>query len=379
MDKTRVIVLRGRETDPAIFKYCKSLQNHGYEVKLLIWNRRNNAITEQSPFSICQFFFRAPLDKTSAVLFYPVWWFYIVLFLIRERPDIVHACDFDTMVPTLLSKNLIKFSFVYTIFDFYANNIQEGKFPGIRTRIKKFVKAVDFWGIGSSDLLILADESRFEEIQGASVKNLIYIYNTPEDIGNTEIKPIPVQRSNITVFFAGLLMHFRGITDIIKAVQDLPNVELILAGSLIDADIMDTIEKYPECTKYIGWIPSYHEVLERTLNSDILIRLSDPKHPKTRYESPNKLFEAMMCGKPIIVSDMSAMAAIVRKTSCGLVVPYGDIDAIKEAIRKLAVSPDLRKEFGTNGRNSYDQTYSWLLMEQRLLTAYDDIRGPSER
>jgi len=174
-------------------------------------------------------------------------------------------------------------------------------------------------------------------------------------------------------------MHFRGITDIIKAVQDLPNVELILAGSLIDADIMGTIEKYPESTKYIGWIPSYHEVLERTLSSDILIRLSDPKHPKTRYESPNKLFEAMMCGKPIIVSDMSAMATIVRKTNCGLVVPYGDIGAIKEAIRKLVVSPDLRKEFGTNGRNSYDRTYSWLLMEQRLLTAYDNIRGPSYR
>ena len=43
----------------------------------------------------------------------------------------------------------------------------------------------------------------------------------------------------------------------------------------------------------------------------------------------------MMCGKPILVSDNSSMARIVRHNNCGLVVPYGDVGAIKEAIVKL--------------------------------------------
>jgi len=376
MSNPVVSILRGRETDPAIFKYCRTLSNQNYEVKLLIWNRRssvNNPDLKTEKFFIKQFCFRAPLDKFSAVFFYPVWWVYIIFFLLKEKPDIVHSCDFDTLIPAMIVKGFRKFKFVYTIFDFYANNIQDGSFLSVRNSLRKIVRTIDFWGIGSTDLLILVDESRLEEIHGATVKNLIIIYNTPEDQKPIHDIKIPKSHTHVSIFFAGLLMHIRGITDIIKAVSDLPDVQLTLAGPLIDTDILEATAPYPDRIKYIGWIPSYQEVLDRTFDSDILIRLSDPTHPKTRYESPNKLFEAMMCQKPIIVSDKSAMATIVRQNNCGVVVPYGDIRAIKEAIIQLRTDFHLRQELGKNGRFAYDHTYSWTIMEQRLVSAYHSL------
>ena len=79
-----------------------------------------------------------------------------------------------------------------------------------------------------------------------------------------------------------------------------------------------------------------------------------------------------MCAKPIIVSDGSAMSVIVRKEDCGLVVPWGDVAALKEALLKLKNVPDLRRTLGENGRRAYDERYGWPIMEKRLLKAYGE-------
>ena len=66
-----------------------------------------------------------------------------------------------------------------------------------------------------------------------------------------------------------------------------------------------------------------------------------------------------MCGKPIIMNSEVAASEIVLEEKCGIVVPYGDVDAIKEAINKLKNDPNLRKELGENGRKAYEKRYSW--------------------
>jgi glycosyltransferase involved in cell wall biosynthesis len=158
------------------------------------------------------------------------------------------------------------------------------------------------------------------------------------------------------------------------AIADVSEVELVLAGPIIDKNIIDDIAAHPASVTYIGWIPSYEEILNRSLSADMLFRFSDPALPtKNKYASPNKLFEAMMCGKPILVSDNSSMASIVRHNNCGLVVPYGDRGAIKEAIVKLITDPGLRAELGKNGRRAYEEKYSWTIMENRLINAYKNL------
>ena len=78
----------------------------------------------------------------------------------------------------------------------------------------------------------------------------------------------------------------------------------------------------------------------------------------------------MMCGKPILISDGTAMAEIVREEKCGFVVPYGDADAIKHAILTLKKNPALCKHLGKNGRDAYEKKHNWEIMEERLLKIY---------
>ena len=372
----KVLIVRARYTDPAIRKIAKSLHQEDYEVTLLIWDRsgKRSLSDERNDYKIDYFCLRAPQDKLSAIFFLPIWWAYELFYIFKKNPDIIHACDFDTQYPAIIAKIVKNKKLVYIIYDFYANNLPNGKFPWIRNAIRSLVAHIEKIGIGFADLLILVDESRYEEVKGAKINNIIYVYNSPEEVNDQKIQNLDKKSENsIVIFYVGIIHEIRGIGDIITAVKDMKNVELILAGPVINKSILD--DRINEKIKYIGWIPTYEEVITKTKEADILFRFSDPNHPKTRYESPNKLFEAMMCGKPIIVSDMSSMAEIVRKEKCGIVVPYGDVEAIKEALIKLRNDSSLRKELGKNGRNAYEQKYSWKIMEKRLVTAYENLRN----
>jgi glycosyltransferase involved in cell wall biosynthesis len=85
-----------------------------------------------------------------------------------------------------------------------------------------------------------------------------------------------------------------------------------------------------------------------------------------------------MCSKPIIVNDDTSMADIVRNEKCGIVVPYGDVEAIKKAISQLIQDRQLSNLLGENGRKAYETRYSWNIMETRLIHAYESLSEKSD-
>lgn len=109
------------------------------------------------------------------------------------------------------------------------------------------------------------------------------------------------------------------------------------------------------------------------MEADLLFALYNPRIPNNCYASPNKLFEAMLCGKPIIVNSGSTMTSIVRDTECGLIVPFGDPDAFREAVQQLREDPSLRDRLGTNARAAYENLFRWEIMEERLSSTYGDL------
>ena len=370
----KVTLVRARAIDPAMNKMAKTLSENGYDVKLLVWDRRNTLSAKDGDgYTVCKFNLQAPYDKLTVVFYLPIWWTYEFFFLLKDKCDVIHACDLDTLIPAVLIRLFKRVELSYTIYDFYANNLPDGRFQSARKLIRTLVAWVERFGIGFTAILFLVDESRYEEVRGARINKLAYIYNSPPNHFEMKRGHESKRRTEITVFYAGVISKSRGLEHMIKAIEDLDNITLIIAGTGLDKDLLENqaasaISKI----QYIGWIP-YKEVIKRTLEADVLFAFYSPEVPANRWASPNKLFEAMMCRKPIIVSDGNSMADIVRKENCGLVVPYGDVDAIREAVLKLRDDLPLYKRLGKNGRKAYEEKYSWRIMEQRLLDAYKQL------
>lgn len=369
----KVTIIRTKSmVDSAAFKLADTLSKIGFDVTLLIWDRQDDLEALKTDYKLKKFLFKAPFGKATYLFYLPIWWIYEFIYLSKDDSDVIHLCDLDTLIPAIIVKVFRKKKLFYTIYDLYANGIPRIKPVALYTLIKKIVVGIEIFGIGFTDFLFLVDESRYEEVKGARIRNLNYIYNSPPDILDT--KKSHDQNKQFCIFYAGLISDNRGIDHIIEAITDL-NVKLTVAGRMteIGSELVETaINKNQLKVEYIGLI-NYDEVLARTLNSDLVFRFSDPNIPETKTASSNKIFEAMMCGKPIIVSEGSSMSQIVKKENCGIVVEFGNVNEIRDAILKMCYNENLRNQLGKNGRKAYERQYDWKIMEKRLINAYEQF------
>jgi len=81
----------------------------------------------------------------------------------------------------------------------------------------------------------------------------------------------------------------------------------------------------------------------------------------------------MMCGLPVITN---IAHEFMTDTKCGIVVEYGNVNQIKQAIVSLKENSELRKALGNNGRKAFVQKYNWTIMEEKLYKIYEELMCP---
>ncbi|NYB52816.1 MAG: glycosyltransferase family 4 protein [Methanobacteriaceae archaeon] len=363
----KVILIRSRAIDPAINKVADCLSKHGCKVKLLLWDRNADSNDDQANYKKITFNLRAPYDKFHIVFYLPFWWLFEFIYLLKDDSDVIHATDLDTLIPASLVKLIKGKKLYYTIYDFYADNLPSS----IPRFFKNFISGLEKYFIGFTDVLFLADESRLVQIESSKTNQIYYIYNSPPDYFRNITIPSNqgiTLNKQLVLFYGGLLHESRGLFAVIKAING-TNIKLIFAGEGSLKNEIKDLTRINENIKYKGFL-DYEDIINETLAADVLFAFYDPAIPNNRYASPNKLFEAMMSGKPIIVNDGTSMANIVQKEGCGIIVPYGNAEFIKKAIVTLK-DPSIYEKLGKNGRNAYEKKYKWSIMEKRLLKAYN--------
>jgi len=380
----RVLICRSNpiDPDPRVEKIALALVESGYQVSIIGWDRTGNLKSESSLLSKDSniHLYRLPIrsEYGHGLANLPNlirWQFGLMKWLVQHRQeyDLIHACDFDTILPALISKWLWGKKVIYDIFDFYADHLRAT--PNL---LRFVIRKIDLRAIGWSDAIILADESRWSQIEGAKPKQSAVIYNSPAD---QALVPTPEQEiqpsSSIRLAYIGLLQVERGLIEMLEVLQKHPEWYLDLAGYGGDEDFLHSKAKQLPNVKWFGRI-SYERALELSKAADLLFALYDPKIQNHRYASPNKVFEAMMLGKPIIVARDTNMDRIIQQADCGVVIKYGEQSALEEVLTHLQNDINLRKKMGENARKAYESIYSWSLMTGRLRDLYSQVAGPNK-
>ena len=356
--------------DPRVEKEARALVEAGYEVQVIAWDR--SAVLPspeaQHGFQIHRLPIRAEfghgLGNFPALL---RWQIALATWLLRHQTsyDIIHACDFDTIFPALLCKLFFRKKVIYDIFDFYADHLRAT--PLI---IKSLIRGLDLFIIGLADATILVDESRRAQISGARPKRLVFIYNSPEEV-ELDVGQID-DSSSFRIVYIGLLQVERGLLELLDLVGRHPEWRLDIAGFGGDEEqIRSRVKNLPNAIWH-GRIP-YEEALRLSRWADAFIATYDPSIPNHHYSSPNKIFEAMMLAKPVIVAKNTNMDRIVENWDCGLVVEYGNLVALDQAFTMLANDLALQTRLGRNGRKAYEMEYSWEQMQERLWVLYHEL------
>jgi len=344
---------------PRIWKVVSSLKK-AYDVLVIGWNREGISSPEVNNYigRLALFCLRAPFGRAYLVIYYPFFWGWILLKLIKYRPRVVHAIDLDTLVPCSLYKSLFRKKLVYDVHDRFG-----GYVPQKYTSIFRAINKVEELLAQNADLLVTVSE-KVQGTFGLRPEHCAIIMNCSEDIHYNKPKS---DDNTLTLVYTGLICKDQGLEIVTAALRELKGVRLLLAGRPADNELLDRITKLPS-VKYLGLLQR-KESLELEASSDAMVVLYDLQYRKNQLSSPNKIFEAMMCGVPLITN---MEANLVSEIDCGIAVDY-DTGQVRDAIIKLRDDPQLRTRLGSNGRKAYLEKYNWANMEKKLYQIYDNL------
>lgn len=205
-------------------------------------------------------------------------------------------------------------------------------------------------------------------------RNTIDINNFPM-IGELEGN-ISWDRKADEVCYIGGIAAIRGIREVVAAMAKTnPGIRLNLVGEFAEADVEKEVRTAP------GWRHVHAlGVRDRAGVRDVLARcragivtfLPVPNHVDAQ---PNKMFEYMSAGVPVIASHFPLWREIVEGSECGLCVDPEDPVAIAGAVNRLVEEPVLAQRMGENGRRAVMDRYNWAAEERKLLAFYERLQG----
>jgi glycosyltransferase involved in cell wall biosynthesis len=271
----------------------------------------------------------------------------IALFLRVQGAHVIYDAHED--VPRAIqSKNWIKPS---------LRQIVALNFEGFENFVVKRISGV----IGATPHIT----RRFSKINNKSVN----INNFPL-ISELKIRNNQKRLSN-TICYIGLITEIRGAVEMVESLDYL-DARLVLAGPMTEA-LKARLEALRSWSKV-----DYRGVVDRDDAQKILgessigLVLFHPE-PNHIFSQPNKIFEYMNAGLPVIVSDFPDWRSLIDSTRAGICVDPKDPKVIAMSIESLLGDRALAVQMGENGRIAVSQRYRWDLEEVKLFSFYNEI------
>jgi len=242
-----------------------------------------------------------------------------------------------------------------------------------RPYIHKFLKMADKILVSNKNLIEFSEylpdyKSKCEVIPLGAKLDWVNDSSNRSD----RVKKIKSKYASPLVLFVGRLVYYKGIQYLIDAVNQVPDVSLVIIGSgPLKKELLNQIQNL-NLEKRIHILP---EVNEETLRSfyeacDIFVLPSVEKSETYGIVQ----IEAMACGKPVICTELKTGTTFINQhATTGLVVPPRNSKALAEAINNLANNVSLRDELGKNARHRALNELTAEKMVDRTYKVYNDL------
>lgn len=175
------------------------------------------------------------------------------------------------------------------------------------------------------------------------------------------------------VCYVGGIAQIRGVKEVVKSMEFTFNVELNLVGSFSEKAVEEETKSYSGWNKVnmLGYL-GRSEVADvmRHSKAGIVTFYPLPNHIDAQ---PNKMFEYMSAGLPIITSNFPLWKEIVEGNNCGICVNPLQPKEIAEATNYIMSHPEEAEQMGQNGKNAVLEKYNWGVEEEKLLKIYKEL------
>jgi glycosyltransferase involved in cell wall biosynthesis len=195
----------------------------------------------------------------------------------------------------------------------------------------------------------------------------------PRDLRALLEPPIPADAP--IVLYLGNLQVGRGLEELVTALGDVPGMYLVCLGVAGGPGALGNLADRINVRERIRFVPPVpaSEVVGYAASATIGVALATPISENNRMSLPNKLFQCMAAGIPVVANDFPHIREIVEGSGAGICVDPTNPAAIAAAIRHLVADPTAAAEMGRRGTAAVRQRFSWRQAEEVLLMAYARI------
>lgn len=290
-----------------------------------------------------------------------------------KRGDWVHFHD-GIFLPFALLLALKGCKVIYDVHEDYPKQVMSSRFPWLGKKLWSYsIAFMELLGrclFKSICAATPAIAERFPAKKTSLVQNfpLLEELQAPPEANRLSEEPNP---QNKAIFLGGLNL-IRGAIEMAEAValanEKIP-VKLLIAGNFSPASLEAVVKQNAmgqiETAGFVDRITAAQLLAESKMG--LVVFHPEPNHIKAQ---PNKLFEYMSAGIPVIASDFPLWRQIVENAGCGLLVDPMAPKAIADAMVWLLENPESAAEMGRAGRRAVEQQYNWEVEEQKLLQLY---------
>ena len=352
-------------SDTRIFhKICKSLVNNGYEVDLIIQHTKDEIVDGISIVAL-------PIATKKIQRLTKILPAVLKKVIKYSKKTIIHFHD-PELIPFGIIFKLLGYKVIYDVHEDVPKDILTKEWipQYLRAFLSFAFRKLEAIAIPYFDAIIVVTKS----IGNRFSKRTTLIQNYPI-LKHKQIECIS-QKKRRDLFYVGSISEVRGINEMLEAVRlvnlEIP-IEIKIAGFFASQKIENKVKSTAgwEKTNFFGHINRIQlkELAESSLIGLVIFH-PIPNHIEAQ---PNKLFEYMQYGLPVVGSCFPLWQEIVDGNNCGILVDPLNTHEIAEAIKWLYNHPKEAKLMGENGRKAVIEKYNWHSEEKKLFKLYEEI------
>lgn len=383
--------------DPRVENEALVLINNGYDIKLFALSFDKNEKNEETykGIKVTRHYLDLKLYNKLSPLAYSLPLYHHILkkpvndFINKNALDALHIHDIP--IAGLVFKLNKKYD-IPTVLDLHENRPEIMKsYSHISSGIGKYLVDINRWKkkqhefINKADkIIVVTEEAKIDIIKNDKV-NKDKLFVLPNVVNISEFASHKINDDIIKRFTGKYILLYIGATGLRRGVDTainaltilknkIPEIKLVIVGKSRDDKFLKKLASDLNVEKYVefeGWRD--HKLLPTYIKaSDVCLSpLKRNKHHDTTFA--NKIFQYMTFGKPVVVSDSTAQANLVKKINSGLVHFAGDHNDLAEKIIYLYNNKEEANVMGEKGKKAVDEKYNWNFSGQELINLYKTI------
>jgi glycosyltransferase involved in cell wall biosynthesis len=374
LKKIIIIVLNGFTNDSRVLKESISLQNVGYDVKVVALHEeplKEFDVVEKIAVHRIKLKSRNWSKKRFIQL---LKYFEFIYRAVKsyKQSDIIHCNDLNALPVGVIIKKFFNKNtkIVYDAHEYEINDRPNESKYSIKIKYffeKRLIKYAD-------KVITVSNAIAEEYVRLYNIDKPALVLNTPSyiDIVKKNIfrEKLGIKKEQTIFLYQGALSRGRGIEILLdtfkdKVLKNSQSVIVFMGYGVLEEMILKNSKEYKNIYFHPAVSPSI--LLDYTSSADFGISTIEDSCLSYKYCLPNKMFEYLMAEIPVIVSNLPEMKKFVKKNHIGIIVEENTFKGIQEAIMKSILLDRYKIE---ENIQKVKRIYSWKEQEKVLLTVY---------